>query len=71
MSCLCYTSLMNRLHILKAVVTAVKLSVVVKRGMYRTNSHNYRITKNYFKMYQIQTRSGEVLSPTYFPMYFV
>jgi len=48
-SCLCYTSLMNRLHILKAVVTAVKLSVVVKRGTYHTNCHNYRITKNYLQ----------------------
>jgi hypothetical protein len=33
-SCLCYTSKVNSLHILKAVVRTANLSVVIRRGRY-------------------------------------
>ena len=46
-SCLCYTSLINRLlHNSKAVVRAVKLRVVVKRVTYCDICNNYRIIQN-------------------------
>jgi hypothetical protein len=41
-----YISLINGLHNLKAVVRAVKLSVVVARGMYHAICNNYRINEN-------------------------
>lgn len=41
-----YTSLINCLHNLKAVVRAVKLNVVVTAGMYHAVCNNYRIIEN-------------------------
>ena len=41
-----YTISINRLHNLKSVVRAVKLSVVVKRGMYLVIANNYRIIEH-------------------------
>jgi hypothetical protein len=46
-SCLRYTSLINRLHNLSAVVKAVTLGVFVKRGKYRAVCNNCSIMENY------------------------
>jgi len=42
-SCLCYTSLINRLRNSKAVVRAVQLRVVVKWVTYSNICNSYRI----------------------------
>ena len=41
-----YTSLINRLHNLKAVVRTMKLSVVAERGTYRAIYNDYRIIEH-------------------------
>ena len=45
-SCLGYVGSKNRLHNLKAVVRAGKLSVIVKRGTYRAEYSNYRMNEH-------------------------